>query len=81
MPEKVAIQVPRLGLTVEEVKIAEWLVADGQNVNKGDIVCLIETDKATNEIEAPASGKLSRSADIEDIREVGAEIGFILSNN
>ena len=47
---------PKLGLTMEEGTVVEWKVAAGDQVNAGDILCVIETDKITNEIEAKAAG-------------------------
>ena len=77
MPSEIAIQVPRLGLSVEEVRIMEWVVEDGMPVQEGDLVCLIETDKATNEIEAPASGALQHKAAVDEICKIGATIGAV----
>ena len=49
---------PSLGMNQETGKIIEWLVKEGKNVTKGQPLMVIETDKATVELEAPASGKL-----------------------
>ena len=50
------IIMPKLGLTMEEGTVVEWKVAVGDQVNAGDILCIIETDKITNEIEAKEAG-------------------------
>jgi pyruvate dehydrogenase E2 component (dihydrolipoamide acetyltransferase) len=52
------IFMPALGMNQEYGKIIEWLAREGQNVIKGHPVMVVETDKATVEIEAPATGKL-----------------------
>jgi pyruvate/2-oxoglutarate dehydrogenase complex dihydrolipoamide acyltransferase (E2) component len=51
---------PKLGLTMEEGIIADWLKKEGDPVEKGEILLRVETDKATNEIEATISGTLGR---------------------
>ncbi len=52
----VDLMMPKLGLTMEEGKVARWLVAGGDRVEKGQIVLEVETDKAVVEVEATASG-------------------------
>jgi pyruvate dehydrogenase E2 component (dihydrolipoamide acetyltransferase) len=47
---------PKLGLTMEEGTIVRWLVAEGDQVEKGQPVLEIETDKVVVEVEATASG-------------------------
>jgi len=52
------IPVPDLGEGIEEITIVEWLREVGETVAQGDPIVAIETDKASMEIEAPASGVL-----------------------
>ncbi|NOZ27021.1 MAG: biotin/lipoyl-binding protein, partial [Chloroflexi bacterium] len=52
------IIVPKMGQTVETVRLVQWLVKEGDEVQRGDPILEIETDKATFEVEAPASGVL-----------------------
>jgi pyruvate dehydrogenase E1 component beta subunit len=54
------ILMPALSPTMEEGKLAKWLVAEGQTVRAGDIIAEIETDKATMEVEAVDEGKVSK---------------------
>lgn len=49
---------PKWGLTMKEGKIARWLKAEGDSVEKGEPLLEVETDKITNAVEAPASGTL-----------------------
>ena len=49
---------PKLGLTMEEGTILEWLVPDGADVDDGAAVLRIETDKAETEVEVAGSGRL-----------------------
>jgi pyruvate dehydrogenase E2 component (dihydrolipoamide acetyltransferase) len=48
--------IPKLGQTVEEVTIIDWLVKDGERVEQGQSVLEVETDKAVFPVEANASG-------------------------
>lgn len=49
---------PGSGLVMEQVRIVSWRRTDGARVEKGELIFEIETDKATLEVEAPASGHL-----------------------
>ncbi|WP_456390810.1 dihydrolipoamide acetyltransferase family protein [Profundibacter sp.] len=49
---------PKLGLTMTEGTISEWVVSPGDSFSSGDLVLVIETDKIANEVEAPADGTL-----------------------
>ena len=53
-----AVVLPKLGNTVESAIILAWHVAAGDPVQAGDLLCEIETDKATLEVESSASGVL-----------------------
>ena len=53
-----ALSMPKLGMTMQEGVVIDWPVALGGPVEKGDIVLVIESEKAEVEIEAPASGVL-----------------------
>jgi pyruvate dehydrogenase E2 component (dihydrolipoamide acetyltransferase) len=55
-----AILMPALSPTMEEGKLAKWLVKEGQMIKAGDIIAEIETDKATMEVEASDEGRLGR---------------------
>ena len=52
----IAVEVPKLGNTVEECLIAKWRKRKGERVSTGDVVAEIETDKATFEVTAPVDG-------------------------
>ena len=49
---------PKLGLTMEEGKVAKWQVQPGQPFAAGDILVVVETDKIANDVEAPEAGVL-----------------------
>src|SRR5207253_2603542 len=52
------ITMPRLSDTMEEGTIASWLKKPGEQVNKGDVIAQIETDKATMDLTAFEAGTL-----------------------
>ena len=75
----VATQViaPRLGVTVTEIRIEEWLIADGGHVEEGDLLVVIATDKVNHDLPAPASGTVRHRATVGDDCKVGAVIAEI----
>ena len=54
------ILMPALSPTMEEGKLARWLVKEGDKVKSGDILAEIETDKATMEFEAVDEGRIGK---------------------
>ena len=62
------ILLPALSPTMEQGNLVKWLVKEGQQVNSGDILAEIETDKATMELESPDDGIIQKI-----IVEEGAE--------
>ena len=51
-----AIAMPRLGMTMEEGTVIAWPLALGTPFQRGDVILIIETEKAESEIEASANG-------------------------
>ncbi|MDI7276142.1 MAG: biotin/lipoyl-binding protein, partial [Anaerolineae bacterium] len=49
---------PQLGETMNEGTIVQWLVNEGDVVNRGDVLFQLESDKAVLDAEAPAKGKV-----------------------
>jgi pyruvate dehydrogenase E2 component (dihydrolipoamide acetyltransferase) len=69
------IVMPKLGLTMSEGLIAEWLVKPGDAVRAGQILFVVETDKISNEIEAPADGTIvALLAHVGETVAVGAPV-------
>ena len=71
------IKVPEVGESVYEVTIARWHKQEGDQVNKDDLVCELETDKITLELHAEATGILHlkyKEGDTAKIGDVLAEI-------
>ena len=76
----IQILMPALSPTMTEGNVASWLKDEGDSVQAGDILCEIETDKATMEVEATDEGTLARivaPAGTEAV-PVNAVIGLIL---
>lgn len=71
------IILPKLGFSVNEAVLAEWLVTDGTEVKKGDPLYAIESEKSLQEIEAPADGVLRIIEQAGETYEVGTVIGEI----
>ncbi|HXF63578.1 MAG TPA: lipoyl domain-containing protein, partial [Caldilineaceae bacterium] len=74
------ILMPRLGWTMEEGVFGGWLKQDGDKVQAGDLLFTVETDKATQEIEAFESGILHippGAPKVGDVVPVGAVLGYL----
>jgi len=72
---------PALGMAQEKGTLVNWLKAEGDSVKKGEPLMEVETDKATVEVEAPASGILaSVTASAGDEIPVGQKIAVILAS-
>lgn len=72
------IILPKLGFSMTEGNIAEWLVPDGGAVVQGQPLFSLENDKAVQEVEAPASGTLKILTPPGHSCPVGTVIGEIL---
>lgn len=70
------VLMPQLGETVLEGTVAAWHKNIGDDIEKGDVLLDVETDKAATEIEAPASGVLS-VINVEEGRTV--DVGTVLA--
>jgi pyruvate dehydrogenase E2 component (dihydrolipoamide acetyltransferase) len=71
------IKLPRLGQGMESGTIVKWLKSEGDQVEKGEPLYELDTDKVTQEVEADASGVLLKIAVDEGEVEVGRTIAVI----
>ena len=71
------MKVPSPGESITEVEIAEWLVQDGDYVEKDQAIAEVDSDKATLELPAEASGTVTFKAEVGDAVEVGAVVCLI----
>lgn len=73
----IEIKMPALSPTMEEGKLAKWLVKEGDTVNSGDIMAEIETDKATMEFEAVDEGVVGKILVPEGTE--GVKVGTVIA--
>ncbi|MBZ9652475.1 2-oxoglutarate dehydrogenase complex dihydrolipoyllysine-residue succinyltransferase [Psychroflexus montanilacus] len=71
------MKVPSPGESISEVEIAEWLVKDGEYVEKDQAVAEVDSDKATLELPAEASGIITLKAEEGDVVQVGEVVCLI----
>ncbi len=71
------VKLPRLGQGMEAGTITKWLKSEGEQVQKGEPLYELDTDKVTQEVEADASGVLLKIAVREGEVEVGRTIAVI----
>ena len=72
------LKIPKLGMSMNEATIVQWLVADGDAVQVGQPLYLLETDKTENEVPSPVAGVITLIGMVDETYEVGtviAEIG------
>ena len=73
------VKVPELAESITEGTISDWLVSEGDQVNEGDVLLELETDKVNVEIHAEHSGMLEnirkKAGDTVEVGEVIAQIG------
>jgi pyruvate/2-oxoglutarate dehydrogenase complex dihydrolipoamide acyltransferase (E2) component len=73
----VQILLPKIGFSMNEGILAEWLVADGTTVTEGQVLYALESEKATEEVVSPASGTLKILAETGKLYQVGDVLGEI----
>jgi pyruvate/2-oxoglutarate dehydrogenase complex dihydrolipoamide acyltransferase (E2) component len=73
----VPINVPKLGVSMTEGTLVEWLVQDGEQVAAGQVIYRIETDKVENDVEAPVGGVVRITGEEGETYAVGEPIGEI----
>lgn len=72
-----SIRIPRVSVQISEAELTELLISEGTQVEEGEPLFVIATDKTENEVEAGASGTVHWSGTIGTVYEIGAEIGVI----
>src|SRR5262245_29277780 len=79
-PMSINILMPALSPTMTEGKLAKWHVKVGDAVKSGQVICEIETDKATMEVEAVDEGKIGQIVVAEETEgvKVNAVIAILL---
>ena len=71
------LRIPKIGMSATEMTLNEWMFADGDRIEVGEVLYTVETDKTTSEIEAQAAGTL-RVVGVEgEVYQVGDVVGRI----
>lgn len=73
----VEVLLPKIGFSMNEGTLAEWLVADGGEAVEGQPLYALESEKSTQEVESPASGTLKIIAQTGETYEVGTLLATI----
>lgn len=73
----VDVKVPAVGESISEVTIASWTKKDGSMVKLDEVICSIESDKATLDISAPKAGKLKVLVKEGETVAIGAKIAEV----
>lgn len=71
------VLLPKIGFSMTEGVLAEWLVEDGAQAVEGQPLFALESDKSTQEVDSPATGKLKIIAQTGETYEVGALLATI----
>lgn len=73
----IEIKVPVVGETISEVTLAKWLKKDGDLVHRDEILCELESEKATFELSAEQAGKLAVVATDKAVLKIGDVVARI----
>jgi pyruvate/2-oxoglutarate dehydrogenase complex dihydrolipoamide acyltransferase (E2) component len=71
------VLLPKIGFSMNEATLCEWMAADGAAVVEGQPLYALESDKSVQEIPSPASGTLKIIAGLGVVYEVGAVLAEI----
>lgn len=76
--DPIDLMIPSFGDSINTASIGTWNFTDGDTVNKGDVLVVLESDKVSSELEAPESGVLSIALTEGEEGDIGAIIGQIV---
>jgi pyruvate/2-oxoglutarate dehydrogenase complex dihydrolipoamide acyltransferase (E2) component len=71
------VLLPKIGFSMNEGTLAQWLVEDGAQITEGQPLYVLEADKSANEIESPATGRLKIVAQAGEVYTVGTILATI----
>lgn len=71
------VLLPKLGFSMNDGKLTEWLIADGGAVEAGQPLFSLESEKSVQEVESPATGTLKILKPVDETYEVGTVLGVI----
>ncbi|OQY16460.1 MAG: hypothetical protein B6I32_03440 [Desulfobacterium sp. 4572_20] len=73
----IELKIPKLGLTMEDAKLLSWQFKSGDEVKKDQTIFIIETDKVTFEVPAPADGIIHPVAKTGETYDVDQTVGYL----
>jgi pyruvate/2-oxoglutarate dehydrogenase complex dihydrolipoamide acyltransferase (E2) component len=73
----IPVRVPLVSMSMAEGTITTWFIGDMSAVTAGQAICALEAEKATIDVEAPATGTLRHKVAAGDVVAVGVEIAVI----
>ena len=71
------VLLPKIGFASDDSTLARWLAEDGAMITAGQPLYELENDKATQEVEAPASGRLRILAEVGGTYSIGTVLAEI----
>src|SRR5688500_13319891 len=71
------VKVPTVGESINEVTLSKWLKKDGDYVQRDEVICELESDKATFELNAEQAGVLKTAAKEGDTLKIGDVVANI----
>jgi pyruvate/2-oxoglutarate dehydrogenase complex dihydrolipoamide acyltransferase (E2) component len=72
------VMLPKLNFSMADGTLANWLAADGERIEEGAPLFALESDKAVQEVEAPATGTLKIIAQVGETYPVGTVLALIV---
>ena len=78
MPKEIYLL--KVGMTMTEGMVSEWYIADGQQVNKGEMLYALETEKVNMDVDAEFDGKVKHLVQAGEMMEPGDVVGFIFED-
>jgi pyruvate dehydrogenase E2 component (dihydrolipoamide acetyltransferase) len=75
MPREVYLV--KVGMTMTEGMVSEWFIADGQQVEKGQMLYALETEKVNLDVDAEAAGTVKHLVDVGFVLKPGDVVGYI----
>ena len=71
------VKVPTVGESINEVTLSKWIKKDGDYVNRDEVICELESDKATFELNAEQAGVLKTNSKEGDTLKIGDVVASI----
>ena len=71
------VLLPKIGFSMDEGELVEWLVADGGQAVEGEPLYALESEKSTQEVESPATGTLKILKAVGETYQVGTVLALI----